>query len=49
MKIARFVSATKELFYYISSLTMICRHCDSYEEAQRIVANAEFPQTLFLN
>ena len=49
MKIARFVSATRELFYYVSSLTMICRRCESLEEAQRIVANAGYPQTLVLN
>lgn len=49
MKIARFVAETKELFYYISGLTMLCRYCESFEEAQRIVDNCGMPQTLVLN
>ncbi len=49
MKIARFVAASKELFYYVSGLTMLCRHCESLEEAQRIVACSGFPQTLIVN
>lgn len=49
MKIARFVAETKELFYYISGLTMLCRRCESLEEAKRIVANCGMPQTLVVN
>jgi hypothetical protein len=49
MKIARFVSATRELFYFVSCLTMLCRHCESFEEAERIVANSGFPQKLVVD
>lgn len=49
MKIARFVAESKQLFYYISALTMLCRCCESLEEAQRIIANCDMPQTLVLN
>lgn len=49
MKVARFVTTTKELFYFISGLQMLCRHCESFEEAQRIVAASGFPQTLVVN
>lgn len=38
VKVARFVEASKELFYYITGLTMLCRHCESLEDAQRMVA-----------
>ena len=48
MKIARFVAATQELFYYISGLTMLRRHCETFEEAQRIIACSEVPQKLVL-
>jgi hypothetical protein len=46
MKLARFVSATKQLFYYTSGLTMFCRYCESFEQAERIVAASGIPQTL---
>jgi hypothetical protein len=49
VKIARFVSATKELFYFVSGLTMLCRRCESFEEAERIIASCGFPQTLVVN
>lgn len=49
MKVARFVSTTKELFYFVSGLTMLRRHCESFEDAQRIVAACGFPQTLVVN
>jgi hypothetical protein len=49
MKVARFVAATKELFYFVSGLTMIRRYCESLEEAQRIIAASGFPQTLVVN
>jgi hypothetical protein len=43
-KVARLVLETHELFYYVSSLTMLRRHCDSFEDAQRIVANTGVSQ-----
>ena len=46
MKVARFVEATKELFYYISGLTMLRRHCETLEEARRIVAGTGIDQNL---
>ncbi len=46
MKIARFVAATRELFYFISGVTMLCRHCESLEEAERIIAATGISQTL---
>lgn len=46
MRIARFVAATRELFYFITGVTMLCRHCESLEEAQRIVAATGISQTL---
>jgi hypothetical protein len=49
MKVARFVTASKELFYFISVLQMIRRHCETIEEAQRIIAFCGFTQTLVLN
>lgn len=49
MKIARFVAGTKELFYFVSGLTMMRRHCESLEQAERIVAATGFPQTLVVN
>jgi hypothetical protein len=49
MKIARFVAASKELFYFVSGLQMLRRHCESLEEAQRIVAACGFPQEVVLN
>ena len=49
MKIARFVAASKELFYFVSGLTMLRRHCETFEEAQRIVAACGYPQTVVLN
>jgi hypothetical protein len=49
MKVARFVAATKELFYYVSFLDMLCRRCESFEEAQRIVECCGYPQTLVVN
>jgi hypothetical protein len=48
VKIARFVAATKELFYYISGLTMMQRRCESLEEAQKIVACSGIEQRLFV-
>jgi hypothetical protein len=49
MKIARFVTSSKELFYFISELQMIRRHCETLEEARRIIALSGFTQTLVLN
>jgi hypothetical protein len=46
MKIARFIASSKELFYFVSGLEMICRHCETYEDAERIIACSGFPQTL---
>ncbi|MDQ2777331.1 MAG: hypothetical protein M3Y57_20795 [Acidobacteriota bacterium] len=46
MKVARFVAATKELFYYISGLTMLRRHCETLEEARGIVARTGVDQNL---
>jgi hypothetical protein len=45
-RIARFVETTRELFYYISGLTMLCRHCESLEDAQRMVACSGVEQQL---
>ena len=47
VKIARFVEASKELFYYITGLTMLCRHCESLEEAERMVACSGVSQQVF--
>ncbi len=49
MKVARFVAASKELFYFVSGLTMLRRHCENIEEAQRIIEGCGFPQTLVVN
>ncbi len=46
MKTARFVAATRELFYFISAVTMLRRHCESIEEAKRIVASTGVNQIL---
>jgi hypothetical protein len=46
VKTARFVAATKELFYYISALTMIQRRCESLEEAERFIACTGIEQRL---
>lgn len=46
MKIARFVAATNELFYYISGLTMIQRRCETLQDAERIIACTGIDQKL---
>jgi hypothetical protein len=48
MKVARFITASKELFYFVSGLQMIRRHCESQEEAKRILECCGFPQTLIV-
>ena len=45
-KVARLVLESQELFYFVSSLTMLKRHCDSFEDAQRIVANTGVSQVV---
>ncbi|HEX4773367.1 MAG TPA: hypothetical protein VH351_21220 [Bryobacteraceae bacterium] len=46
MKVARFITASKELFYFVSGLDMIRRYCETPEEAKRIVECCGYPQTL---
>jgi hypothetical protein len=46
MKTARFIPATKELFYFVSTLTMIRRHCETIEQAQQIITQSGIPQNL---
>ena len=46
MKIARFLSSSKQLYYFVSSLSMVCRHCDSLEHAQKIVLQTGIAQDL---
>jgi len=46
MKTARFISATKELFYFVSALTMIRRYCETLEQAQQIITQSGIPQHL---
>lgn len=46
MKIARFVASSHELFYYVSSLIMARRHCESLREAERIIAATGINQRL---
>jgi len=48
MKTARFIAATKELFYFVNSLTMIRQHCETFEKAQRLVSNTGIPQNLLV-
>jgi len=48
MKIARFMSASKQLFYFVSKLDMVCRHCETLEHAQKIVLQTGIPQDLVL-
>jgi hypothetical protein len=48
MKIARFVPSSHELFYYVSSLIMACRHCESLQEAERIIAVSGISQRLVI-
>ena len=46
MKIARFVSWSKQLFYFVSPLDMVCRHCETLEHARKIVLQTGIPQDL---
>jgi hypothetical protein len=46
MKTARFVASSHELFYFVSSLTMARRHCESLEEAERFIAVTGISQRL---
>lgn len=46
MKIARFVASSKELFYFVSSLIMARRYCESLTEAERIIAVTGISQKL---
>lgn len=46
MKIARFLSSSKQLFYFVSSLDMVCRHCETLEYAQKIVRQTGIAQDL---
>ncbi len=48
MKIARFVASTKELFYFVSSLIMARRHCESLSEAERLIAVTGISQRLVI-
>lgn len=47
MKKARFMSSSKQLFYYVSQLDMVCRHCENLEHALKIVRQTGVPQDLF--
>jgi hypothetical protein len=44
MKIARFISSSKQLFYFVSTLDMVCRHCESLEYAHKIVLQTGIAQ-----
>lgn len=44
MKIARFLSSSKQLFYFVSSLDMVCRHCETLEHAQKMVMQTGIAQ-----
>lgn len=44
MKIARFISSSKQLFYFVSKLDMVCRHCETLEYAQKIVLQTGIAQ-----
>ena len=46
MKIARFVASTKELFYFVSSLMMTRRYCESLQQAERLVEMTGISQRL---
>lgn len=46
MKIARFVSWSKQLFYFVSPLNMICRHCETLEQARAIVMQTGIAQNV---
>ena len=46
MRTARFVAASRELFYFITSVTMLCRHCESLDDARRIVEASGISQNL---
>jgi hypothetical protein len=46
MKIARFVASTKELFYFVSSLMMERRHCESLQQAEKLIAVTGINQRL---
>jgi hypothetical protein len=46
MKVARFVASTKELFYFVSSLIMARRYCESLTDAERFVAASGVNQRL---
>lgn len=44
MKIARFIASSKQLFYFVSKLDMVCRHCETLEHAQLIVRQSGIAQ-----
>lgn len=44
MKIARYISSSKQLFYFVSKLDMVCRHCETLEHAQKIVLQTGIAQ-----
>jgi hypothetical protein len=46
MKIARFVTSSKELFYFVSSLIMARRYCESRQEAEKLIAVTGINQRL---
>lgn len=46
MKIARYLSSSKQLFYFVSNLDMVCRHCETIEYAQKIVLQTGIAQNV---
>ncbi len=42
------MSASKQLFYFVSQLNMVCRHCETPEHAQQIVLQTGVPQDLVI-
>lgn len=44
MKKARFISSSKQLFYFVSTLDMVCRHCETLEHAKKIVLQTGIAQ-----
>jgi hypothetical protein len=46
MKIARFLSSSKQLFYFVNPLTMVCRYCETLEYAKQIILQTGVEQNL---
>ena len=46
MKIARFISSSKQLFYFVSTLDMVCRHCETLDHAKKIVLQTGIAQNV---